>query len=180
MNIYTKTGDTGSTSLIGGNRVPKYHERIEAYGTIDELNAYVGLIRDQKIDIDIINTLIDIQNKLMICGTMIATEDSNEKTKNIVINKNDITVLENKIDEINNSLPPLKKFILPGGHSIISYCHIARTICRRAERVTLKVIEKYDLDFIIIQYLNRLSDFFFVLSRKISIDLEAQEIEWKF
>ncbi len=180
MKIYTKTGDTGSTSLIGGKRVTKYHDRIEAYGTIDELNAYIGLIRDQKLDKNTFNTLIDIQNKLMICGTMLATEQANKKTGNIIINTTDIIYLENKIDEIDNSLPQLKKFILPGGHTTVSYCHIARTICRRAERITIKVSEKFDIDNIIIKYLNRLSDYLFVLSRKFSVDLKSNEIEWDY
>ncbi|MDA3779828.1 MAG: cob(I)yrinic acid a,c-diamide adenosyltransferase [Bacteroidales bacterium] len=180
MNIYTKTGDKGKTSLIGGKRVSKYNERIEAYGTIDELNAYIGLIRDQKLEKNTFNTLIDIQNKLMICGTMLATEQANTKTKNIILKTEDITKLEKEIDKINDFLPSLKKFILPGGHTTVSYCHIARTICRRAERLSLKVIEKHNLDFIIIQYLNRLSDYLFVLSRKFTIDLKATEIEWKY
>jgi len=179
MKIYTKTGDNGDTSLIGGKRVLKYHDRIEAYGTIDELNSFIGLIRDQKLDKDIFDTLINIQNTLMICGTMLATEQTTTKEK-IIINKDNITYLENKIDDINDFLPPLKKFILPGGHSTVSYCHIARTICRRAERITIKVVEKYNIDNIIIQYLNRLSDYLFVLSRKLTIDLKSNEIEWKF
>lgn len=177
--IYTKTGDKGETSLIGGTRVPKYHERIEAYGTIDELIAYIGLIRDQKIDEHSFSILIEIQDRLMTCASIIATDCENCKVKIPEMYDNDIETLEKEIDEMEKDLPPLKSFILPGGHPTVSYCHIARNVCRRAERLSIKVQDQFKNSVKVIQYLNRLSDFLFVLSRKFSTDLYAKEIAWK-
>lgn len=177
--IYTKTGDKGETSLIGGTRVPKYHDRIEAYGTIDELISYIGLIRDQKIDDHAISVLIEIQDRLMTCASILATDSDNCNIKIPEIYDRDIEALEKEIDKMEKDLPPLRSFILPGGHPIVSYCHIARNICRRAERTSIKVQDQFKYSEKVIQYLNRLSDYLFVLSRKLSIDLFAKETPWK-
>jgi cob(I)alamin adenosyltransferase len=179
MKIYTKTGDKGETSLIGGTRVPKFHERIEAYGTIDELISYIGLIRDQKVDEHTHKVLIEIQDRLMTCASIIATDCENCKVKIPELFSTDIEFLEKEIDAMEKNLEPLKSFILPGGHTTVSYCHIARNVCRRAERYSLKVKTQFKNSEKVIQYLNRLSDFLFVLSRKLSVDLKANEIAWK-
>lgn len=177
--IYTKGGDKGETSLLGGTRVPKYHDRIEAYGTLDELNSYVGLIRDQKIDKHYKDILLNIQNTLFVAESHLAA-DKEENIKNLPsLTSDNITLLENEIDKMNKKIPPLQSFILPGGHTIVSYCHIARTICRRSERLVIKLGNQYKIDPIIIQYLNRLSDYFFVLARKIAVDYKAKETLWK-
>ncbi|MFC2152364.1 cob(I)yrinic acid a,c-diamide adenosyltransferase [Bacteroidota bacterium] len=177
--IYTKTGDKGETSLIGGTRVPKYHDRIEAYGTIDELISYIGLIRDQRIDKHTISKLIEIQDRLMTCASILATDCDDCKVKIPEIYESDIEMLELEIDTIEKYLPPLTSFILPGGHTTVSYCHIARNVCRRAERYSIKVQDQFKNSVKVIQYLNRLSDYLFVLSRKLSVDLNANEISWK-
>lgn len=179
MKIYTKTGDKGETSLIGGTRVPKYHDRIEAYGTVDELISYIGLIRDQKIDAHYISTLIEIQDRLMTCASILATDCENCDIKIPDIYISDIELLEKEIDEMEKELPPLGSFILPGGHQTVSFCHIARNICRRAERLSIKVRNQFEFSENVIQYLNRLSDYLFVLSRKLSKELLANEIPWK-
>ncbi len=185
MKIYTKTGDKGKTSLFGGTRVPKYHLRIEAYGTVDELNSYIGLIRDQKIDSHTHKILLTIQNELFTLGAMLATPPEKETLKsgkerlNInKINTNSITLLEVEIDKMNESLPPMTNFILPGGHTTVSFCHIARCICRRAERICTQLSDESSINEQIIDYLNRLSDYLFVLARKLTIDNQAQEIPW--
>ncbi len=179
MKIYTKTGDKGTTSLIGGTRVPKYHERIEAYGTVDELIAYMGMIRDQKIEEAIKNNLIEIQDRLMTCASILATDCDNCDVNIPKLYEADIEFLEQEIDKMEQQLPPLRSFILPGGHTTVSFCHIARNVCRRAERFAIKVSDQYKNSEMVIQYLNRLSDFLFVLSRKLSLDLYAEEIPWK-
>jgi len=179
MKIYTKTGDKGETSLIGGTRVPKYHDRIEAYGTIDELISYIGLIRDQQIDDYYKKIMIQIQDRLMTCASIIATDCENCKVKIPELYNTDIESLEKEIDTMESKLKPLTSFILPGGHTTVSYCHIARNVCRRAERNSLKVKDQFKNSEKVIQYLNRLSDYLFVLSRKLSVDLGAQEIPWK-
>ncbi len=178
MKIYTKTGDQGETSLIGGTRVPKYHDRIEAYGTIDELISYIGLIRDQKIDEHTIKVLIEIQDRLMTCASILATDCENCKVKIPEIFESDIEYLEKEIDEMSKDLPPLKTFILPGGHQTVSYCHIARNVCRRAERLSIKVQNQFKNSEKVIKFVNRLSDFLFVLARKLSMDLYAKETPW--
>ena len=177
MKIYTKTGDKGKTALLSGNRVPKYHKRIEAYGTIDELNSFVGLLRSFDINAQIINTLINIQNKLLNLGTMLAAD---EQTKFEIpkVTEADIIFLENKIDKYNSELPKLTKFILPGGNQEIAHCHVCRTICRRAERQVVELSEQFQISDIAVKYLNRLSDFFFVLARKITADTSCEEIVW--
>ncbi|OQX75443.1 MAG: ATP:cob(I)alamin adenosyltransferase [Bacteroidetes bacterium 4484_249] len=179
LKIYTKQGDKGETSLIGGTRVPKYDERIEAYGTVDELNSFTGLIRDQKIDTHYKEVLHTIQNILFIIESQLAADSPESKSKLPPVAAGDILILENEIDKMNEELPELKSFILPGGHTTVSYCHIARTICRRAERLTIKLTEKYNVDEIVVMYLNRLSDYFFVLARKLAKDLNVGEMLWK-
>ena len=179
MKVYTKTGDKGETSLIGGTRVPKYHDRIEAYGTVDELISYIGLIRDQKIDDKTISVLIEIQDRLMTCASILATDCDNCDIKIPEITDKDINLLETEIDNMEKDLPPLHSFILPGGHQTVSFCHIARNVCRRVERLSIKVQDQYGLNEKLIKYLNRLSDYLFVLSRKLSVDLKATNIEWK-
>ena len=177
--IYTKTGDKGKTSLIGGTRVPKYDERIEAYGTVDELNSFIGLLRDQKIDNHSKGVLLEIQNRLFDLESGVA-HDKEKEVKNLPqIMEEDIKLLEDEIDKMNENLPELKSFILPGGHPVVSYCHICRTVCRRAERLILRVSEKYPVNENDIKYLNRLSDYFFVLGRKFACDFNADEITWK-
>lgn len=185
MKIYTKTGDTGKTSLFGGTRVPKYHLRIEAYGTVDELNSYIGLIRDQKIDQHTTEILLKIQNELFTLGSMLATPPEKEILKSgkerLNINKvseESVALLENEIDLMNESLPPMSHFILPGGHTTVSFCHIARCICRRAERITTQLSDESTINPKILVYLNRLSDYLFMLARKLTIDNQAQEIPW--
>ncbi len=185
MKIYTKTGDKGKTSLFGGMRVPKYHLRIEAYGTIDELNSYIGLIRDQKIDLHTAKILLKIQNELFTLGSMLATPPEKEILKSgkerLNINKvseESVALLESEIDQMNESLPPMTHFILPGGHTTVSFCHIARCICRRAERITTQLSDESTINPQILMYLNRLSDYLFMLARKLTIDNQVEEIPW--
>lgn len=185
MKIYTKTGDTGTTALFGGTRVAKHHIRIESYGTVDELNSYIGLIRDQEIDLDIKEVLIDIQNKLFTVGAILATPPEKETLKNgkerlniPKISEQDITRLETQMDKMNELLPQMTHFVLPGGHTTVSYCHIARCVCRRAERIATLLNEQQGIDPRVLKYLNRLSDYLFVVARKLSNDLKADEVKW--
>ena len=185
MKIYTKTGDKGDTSLFGGTRVKKNHIRIEAYGTVDELNSYIGLIRDQEIDRETVKSLIKIQNDLFTLGAMLATPPEKEKLKNnkerlkiLKISKKDINFLENEIDKMNKTLPQMTNFILPGGHTTVSFCHLARSVCRRSERITVQLHLIEPVKEHILIYLNRLSDYLFVLARKLTKDNKAEEIQW--
>lgn len=178
MKIYTKTGDDGRTSLIGGTRVPKYHIRIECYGTVDELCSWIGLIRDQDIHDSYKSLLIEIQDRLFTIESLLAQEEDSDFALPKLEEK-DLLMLEKEIDELSKHIPKLKSFLLPGGNVIVSYCHIARTICRRAERLILKLKTEFEVDDLIIKYLNRLSDYLFVLSRKISVDKKATETLWK-
>ncbi|WP_299157427.1 cob(I)yrinic acid a,c-diamide adenosyltransferase [uncultured Tenacibaculum sp.] len=185
MKIYTKTGDKGSTSLFGGTRVPKHHLRIESYGTVDELNSYIGLIRDQNIDSLIKKTLSKIQSDLFTLGAMLATPPEKETLKsgkerlNIYkITDDSIQFLEDEIDLMNKTLPQMTHFILPGGHQTVSFCHIARCVCRRAERLSVALNEDEPINSNVLMYLNRLSDYLFVLARKLTQDLKAEEIKW--
>ncbi|NHF57793.1 cob(I)yrinic acid a,c-diamide adenosyltransferase [Flavobacteriaceae bacterium TP-CH-4] len=185
MKIYTKTGDEGTTALFGGTRVPKHHIRINSYGTIDELNSWLGLVRDQNIDAHSKEILTLIQEKLFTVGAILATEPkkallkSGKERLNIPkINEKDIILLEQEIDEMDKSLPPMTHFILPGGHTTVSYCHLARTVCRRAERMSTLLHEVEPFEDMVLVYLNRLSDYLFVLARKLSQDLKATEIKW--
>ena len=185
MKIYTKTGDQGTTALYGGTRVPKYHIRIESYGSVDELNSYLGLVRDSVMDHEIKELLTHIQERLFTLGAILATDPEKQKLKNgkerlniPKIDEEDIQFLENKIDLMNESLSPMTHFILPGGHPTVSHCHIARCICRRAERLTTLLNEKEPINSPVLKYLNRLSDFLFVLARKLSSDMEVDELKW--
>ena len=186
MKIYTKTGDQGKTSLFGGTRVKKSNLRIDAYGTVDELNSYIGLVRDQLKDKDLISDLIRIQSKLFTLGAMLATPQDKEKLKNgsdrlkiEKIEEVEIQFLEDKMDLMDKALEPMTHFILPGGHSVVSFCHIARCVCRRAERITVELADTESIDIHILIYLNRLSDYLFVLARKLTKDNKVEEIPWK-
>jgi cob(I)alamin adenosyltransferase len=176
--IYTKTGDKGLTSLLGGTRVSKGHERVEAYGTMDELNSFIGLIRDHVASEHYRAVLKTIQEKIFIAESWVASDPEIRTKKLPLISQKDIRMLEKEIDEMNKALPELRHFILPGGAPVVSYCHIARTVCRRAERIVIRLREKTEVDVIIIKYLNRLSDYFFVLARKTGHDLGAPEVQW--
>jgi cob(I)alamin adenosyltransferase len=178
FKVYTKTGDKGQTSLIGGTRLPKHHIRIEAYGTIDELNSWIGLLRDQAIDERSLKTLLETQDRLFTIGSLLAADPEKNKMKLPDIKEEDILLLENEIDHMEETLPEMKHFVLPGGHTIVSYCHLARCICRRAERAVLRLAENEKVEGLIYKYLNRLSDYLFVLSRKLSRDLKAAETPW--
>jgi len=178
MKIYTKTGDKGYTSLIGGTRVPKHHLRIETYGTVDELNSYIGLIRDQDIAVYDKQVLKKIQDRLFTIGSSLASDP--EKSKMIIpdLHEADIELLEKEMDAMNDNLPELRHFILPGGNNAISFCHIARCVCRRAERLTVHLAEESPVDRKINIYLNRLSDYLFTLARKIGNDNKIPENQW--
>ena len=179
MKIYTRKGDTGTTSLIGGSRVPKHHLRIESYGTVDELNSYIGLIRDQKIDQKHIDVLLEVQDRLFTLGALLAAEPGKSKMKLPQLEEKDILFLENEIDAMDEELEEMKSFVLPGGNTAVSYAHIARCVCRRAERISVHLNEESEVDEIIIRYLNRLSDYLFTLSRKLTKEFNAKEIPWQ-
>ena len=179
MKIYTRKGDLGETSLLGGSRVPKHHLRIEAYGTVDELNSWIGLLRDQPISKDYISRLLEIQDRLFTLGAELAVDPQKKNVRTPTLTEEDILLLENSIDRMNDQLPEMKNFVLPGGHTIVSYCHISRCVCRRAERLVTRLSEESAVDGLIIKYLNRLSDYLFMLSRKLASELDAPEIPWK-
>lgn len=178
MKIYTKTGDKGQTSLIGGTRVPKYHVRIETYGTVDELNSYIGLIMCQDIEAHHQQVLKEIQDRLFTIGSSLASDPERSKMKIPDLLESDITLLEEEMDRMNAVLPELKHFILPGGNTIVSYCHLARCVCRRAERLTVQLAADDFVDSNITIYLNRLSDYLFVLARKLNADAQTAENIW--
>lgn len=179
MKIYTKTGDKGKTSLLGGTRVSKAHDRINTYGTIDELNSFLGMICDLEVDEKRMLLLREIQSRLFTIGSSLAAETERAKDFKPDLEENDVLMLEHAIDEMNKSLPVMKNFILPGGHQLVSSTHIARTVSRRAERLIIKLSESEEIEEIIIRYLNRLSDYLFVLARKQGNDLNIEEIPWK-
>ncbi|MDB4074774.1 cob(I)yrinic acid a,c-diamide adenosyltransferase [Crocinitomicaceae bacterium] len=179
MKVYTKKGDSGTTQLIGGTRVVKSSMRIEAYGTVDELNSYLGLIRDQAVKESQAEQLLEIQDRLFTMGSLLATDPKGTKMKLPQLQDSDIESLENWIDEMEETLEPMTSFVLPGGHTAVSFCHIARCVCRRAERIVVDLNENEKIEPIILTYLNRLSDYMFVLSRKLTLDLKANEIPWK-
>jgi cob(I)alamin adenosyltransferase len=181
MKIYTKTGDKGTTSLIGGTKVSKGHMRIEAYGTVDELNSWTGLCRDMIEDEKSRTTLQEIQDRLFTIGSSLASDPEKEpKMKIPDLHETDITLLEHEIDRMNEALPAMKNFILPGGHPTISWLHIARCVCRRAERCCVRLeADNEEIEPIVLKYLNRLSDYLFVLARYIGSQLKAPEIPWK-
>ena len=185
MKIYTKTGDSVTTALFGGTRVKKYNLRIESYGTVDELNSYIGLIKDQEINDTVKVSLLKVQNELFTLGAMLATPPEKETLKsgkerlNIPkVNLNSIEFLENEIDKMDEELPQMTHFILPGGHQAVSFCHVARCVCRRAERLAVELNDQETINGDIIKYLNRLSDYLFTLARKLSKDLSVEEIKW--
>jgi cob(I)alamin adenosyltransferase len=172
------TGDDGTTSLSGGRRVKKHSDRVEAYGTIDELIAWFGLLRNHK-DIKKYNDiLIYIQGQLMSCAASLAYDRENPAVRNILPDNECVLVIEKEIFRMEEALTPLKSFIIPGGNELISYCHITRCICRRAERAVLRLNETEESPEIVVKFLNRLSDYLFVLSRKISLELNNEEITW--
>jgi cob(I)alamin adenosyltransferase len=177
--IYTKTGDTGETSLLGGTRVRKSHIQVEAYGTIDELNSFLGLIRDQEIGDHYRQVLLKVQENLFIAEAMVAADENHPHPGLPDLKEEAILELEKEIDEMNLSLPELTHFILPGGNTAASYCHIARTVCRRAERTVIRLFESGLKHEIVIRYLNRLSDYLFVLARKVAKDNGSGETLWK-
>ena len=178
MKIYTKTGDKGFTSLIGGTRVAKHHIRIESYGTVDELNSYIGLISDQEISDHDKDILKQIQDRLFTIGSSLAADP--ERSKMIIpdLHMTDVELLEQEMDTMNEKLPELRHFILPGGNNTVSFCHIARCICRRAERITVHLAEESPVDEKVNIYLNRLSDYLFVLARKIANEHKIPENQW--
>lgn len=185
MKIYTKTGDKGTTALFGGTRVPKHHIRIESYGTVDELNSHLGLIRDQHINQHYKNVLMHIQDRLFTVGAILATDPKKALLKNgkerlniEKISAENIERLEHEMDTMNEALPPMTHFVLPGGHQTVSFCHIARCVCRRAERLASALNDLEPFEANALTYLNRLSDYLFVLARKLSSDLQANEIKW--
>jgi cob(I)alamin adenosyltransferase len=177
--VYTKTGDSGVTSLISGKRVPKHDIRIKAYGTIDELIVWLGLIRDITTTTDIKATLLEIQKQLMTIAAELSVESEKELPKNLIpIQPNAVKHIENKIDILAAELPLLKNFVIPGGHVLISYAHLARCVCRRAERCVTELDEEVSVSSTIIAYMNRLSDYFFTLSRTFALELDVEEIKW--
>jgi cob(I)alamin adenosyltransferase len=178
MKIYTLTGDDGTTSLSGGKRVPKQSLRVEAYGSVDELIAWIGLIRVHEQKHPRSGILIYIQDQLMRCAAALAHDSTNESSKNILPQADCTKVIEKEIDKMEGLLPGLKNFILPGGSVPVSYCHIARCVCRRAERAVLRLNEAEESPEIVTRFLNRLSDYLFVLSRSISLELDNEEVIW--
>ena len=179
FKIYTKGGDKGETGLLGGRRLPKNHIRIESYGSVDELNSWVGLIRDKTDFPKVEGVLEEIQNKLFVIGSELASDPSKEWDFAKIQNEN-VLLLEEEIDRMEKDLQPLTNFLLPGGHPIVSHCHIARCVCRRAERNVVALNQTEDeVSPILLQYLNRLSDYFFVLSRWVGMKLGAEETPWK-
>ena len=187
MKIYTKTGDIGETSLFGGRRVLKSELRIETYGTVDELNSWIGLLRDVQTDNVTKDLLKEIQDRLFTLGATLAADPDNAKLKTPDLHEADIELLERAIDKMDEELEPLRNFVLPGGHVYVSYCHLARTVCRRAERLCVALAhgttkpspsQASDAMNISIKYLNRLSDYLFTLSRKMAKDLGAEEVNW--
>lgn len=179
MKIYTKTGDKGFTALIGGRRVPKNHYRIEAYGSMDELISTIGLLREMYPNKHYYDLLIHIQDRLMVSASLLAAEADNNEINLPQLKMADIELLEKEIDKMEIKLPPLKNFILPGGNKTVAVCHITRTVCRRVERLCINLLEEDNKLDVILKYLNRLSDFFFVLSRYISMETNSKEIPWK-
>lgn len=180
--LYTKKGDDGTTGLLSGKRVNKHHIRIKAYGTVDELNAWVGMIRNFKTDKNTDNTLVKIQQELMTIASQLADDTAFEVSKLVKvlepIDKENVKFLEDQIDLINNDLPELKNFVIPGGHVAVSYAHLARCTCRRAERFITELNEIENSPKTILAYINRLSDFLFIVSRKLARDYQAEEIKW--
>ncbi|GAB3576501.1 ATP:cob(I)alamin adenosyltransferase [Hymenobacter daeguensis] len=179
MKIYTKTGDKGLTSLIGGTRVPKSSLRIECYGTVDELNSHIGLVRDQDVNAGRRPLLKEIQDRLFTIGSALAADPEKSKMKLPDLHAADVTLLEDEMDRLNLDLPELRAFILPGGHPAVSHAHVARCVCRRAERLVIHLAEDSFVADLVVVYLNRLSDFLFVLSRAMAHELGVEEVTWQ-
>ncbi|AKD56498.1 cob(I)yrinic acid a,c-diamide adenosyltransferase [Spirosoma radiotolerans] len=185
MKIYTKTGDKGQTALIGGRRVSKADLRIDAYGTVDELNSWIGLVRDQPVNSERKELLKEIQDRLFTVGSELATDPEKAPKRAMpAITPDDVQVLEDAMDTMDIELPELRAFILPGGHQAVSFCHLARTVCRRAERLIIALNDTtlqtgIGVDELVLQYINRLSDYLFVLSRKMAQELSADEVAWQ-
>ena len=178
MKIYTKKGDEGTTQLIGGNRVSKAEIRIDAYGTVDELNSFVGFLRDQQIASIYVEQLIEVQDRLFTLGSLLASEPG-VKMELPLLKAADINLLEQWIDEMDQELEPMRSFVLPGGHQAVSAAHICRTVCRRAERQVVALSNHGEIPELSLKYLNRLSDYLFVLGRKVTHDLKVKETPWK-
>lgn len=179
MKIYTKTGDDGTTGLFGGKRVPKSDLRIDTYGTVDELNSFLGLLRDQDVNKSRESLLIEIQDRLFTIGSILATEPGNTRVKTPHLIEADIELLEKEIDKMDSELEPMRFFVLPGGHPSVSFGHVARTVCRRAERLVITLDQQEKVDPLVIRYLNRLSDYLFVLCRMMTKELGTAETPWK-
>ena len=180
MKIYTKTGDQGLTSLIGGARVPKSSPRIDCYGTVDELNSYLGLLRDQEVNASRRDLLKEIQDRLFTIGSHLATDPGKDTRQRLPdLHAADVALLETEMDRMNEHLAPLREFVLPGGHPAVSFGHVARCVCRRAERLAVQLREESPVEDLVIMYLNRLSDYFFVLSRQMAHELGVPEVTWK-
>jgi cob(I)alamin adenosyltransferase len=179
MKIYTKNGDQGKTSLIGGTRVFKSNHRIDAYGTVDELNAYVGLLRDQDVNQIRLELLKEIQDRLFVIGATLATDPGSTNRPAPDLREADVHLLEAEMDLMDASLPELRHFVLPGGHPSVSVAHVARTVCRRAERLVVALDQEEPVEQMVIKYLNRLSDYLFVLSRKMAHELGVEEVKWQ-
>ena len=179
MKIYTKSGDRGTTSLVGGTRISKAELRIEAYGTVDELNAYIGLLGDFEVNTDKKALLKEIQDRLFTIGSILASEPEQTKKQIPDLHESDIEALEKAMDVMNEDLEPMRFFILPGGHQHVSFGHVARTVCRRAERQVVRLAEENDTDYLVIRYLNRLSDYLFILCRFMAKHLGVAEVAWK-
>lgn len=178
FKIYTKTGDKGQTSLFGGRRVSKAHLRIDAYGTVDELNSNIGLLRDYLSDEALRTRIKDIQDRLFTLGANLAADPDKQLSKPDLLEE-DVVLLEREMDRMDEGLPELRNFILPGGHPTVSFCHLARCVCRRAERLVVNLAQEEPVDPILIRYLNRLSDYLFILGRRIAFDLGVEEVVWK-
>lgn len=178
MRVYTRTGDKGTTSLASGTRVPKYHERLEAYGTVDEFNSIIGWVETQVVDPEIIVILNKVQSRIFTISSCLAMDKDEFKANLPRIKNIDIEELEKDMDRMLDLLPPLKNFILPGGHPAVAACHMARTVCRRTERLMVKLAESIEIEELQLKYINRLSDYFFVAARKTALDLGVLEKNW--
>lgn len=180
MKIYTKKGDKGKTSLIGGTRVSKAHLRIDAYGTVDELNSHIGVVQSGLNPADDQHALLAaVQHELFVMGSLLAADPEKNRMELPKLHAQDVTRLEQAIDVMNESLPELRAFILPAGHTDVAHCHVARCVCRRAERAVVRLAADAPVEPVILEYLNRLSDYLFVLARKIAADRGVKEVEWR-
>lgn len=179
MKVYTKKGDSGTTGLLGGTRLPKHHLRIESYGTVDELNAFIGVLRDSISSTQHRDDLKKIQDELFTVGSQLAADPEKNKMELPMITPDDVGYLEKRMDNMDKELPEMKFFVLPGGHPAVSNAHVCRCVCRRAERLCVALSESGVVNPLILQYLNRLSDYFFVLSRHLTMELGVAEVPWQ-